>query len=177
MPDRGHRDDPPAAGRERGPEPVGQREVAQVVGRELRLPAGADAGLRVGHDGCVVDQDVDRPPGGEEAVSGRADAAEVREVQLVDLDPLQTGELLAGMIRAACRHQDGGSGGRQRTGGREADAGVPAGDDGEHTGEVQAGQDVGGSAVPAKAAADRVLRGALVDRHAFDRTRRCGLRT
>ena len=77
MPERGQRDDAGAAvGGERGPQQVGQREVAEVVGGELRLefiPAHPDPRHRARPDRGVVDEHVDAAAGLEE---GRAGADE-----------------------------------------------------------------------------------------------------
>lgn len=84
--------------------------MAEVVGGELGLPARPDAGLGAGHDAGVGDEQVDPPPGGEEAVGERTDAVEVTQVQLVDLDVVQAFEGLLGGLAAAGRDDDVGAG-------------------------------------------------------------------
>ena len=51
-----------AAVRQQRPQQVGEREVTEVVGGELRLPARPHPRLRAGHDRRVVDEDVDAAP-------------------------------------------------------------------------------------------------------------------
>lgn len=61
----------------------GQSEVAKVVGSKLDLPALGGAGLGVGHDTGVVDEDVERVlPRGDECLDGGL----VREVQQSNVD-------------------------------------------------------------------------------------------
>ena len=131
--------------------------MAEVVGRELRLPARPDARLRAGHDRRVVDQDVDAAPGVEEALGEGVDAVEVAEVELVDLDALDAGEHLARVLGPAGRDDDVRAGAGERARGLQAEARVAAGDDREPAGEVDAGEDLGGGAAVAEARVDRML--------------------
>lgn len=165
---RGHGDDPGAAGLDGRPEPVDEGEVTEVVGGELGLPAGADAGLRAGHDPGAVDDEVDGPSRGEEPVGEGAHALQVAEVEVVRLDAVETGEVLAGGVRTARRHDDPGPGPGQRPGGLQAEAGVPAGDDGQLPGQVDAPQDLVGGARGPEARADLVLCGVAHVQHATD---------
>jgi hypothetical protein len=67
---RGHGDDPGAArGSQRRPEPQREREVTEMVGRELQLPAVVSTSLGRGHHSRVVHEDVEGPtPGADEPV-------------------------------------------------------------------------------------------------------------
>ena len=73
---RGRSSSPPPPGRRPRPasaswRPSGQREVAEVVGGELELPALRGVRLGAGHDPGVVDQDVQRPvPRGDQGAHG-----------------------------------------------------------------------------------------------------------
>lgn len=116
--------------------------MAEVVGRELGLPAGADPGLRTGHDRGVVDDEVDGASRGGEALREPADAVEVGEVEVVHLDPVDTGECLLGGLAPSGGHDDLGTGAGQRARRLQAEARVTAGDKGELSGEVDPAQDV-----------------------------------
>ena len=59
--------------------------MAEVVDRELCLPARTDAGLRAGHDPGVGDDDVERPAGLEKAGGECSNARQLRQVQFVHL--------------------------------------------------------------------------------------------
>ena len=52
---------------EGGPQSVGQSEVAEVVGGELRFPTGTNPRLGTGHDTGIVDQHVDMEASGKDA--------------------------------------------------------------------------------------------------------------
>src|SRR3954452_5238339 len=90
-----------AAARERGPEEVREDIVAEVVGRELALPAWSDAELRRRHDAGVVDEQIELAVGLEE---------ELREA----VDALDPGELGARMVHPSRGHDNAGSGALQR---------------------------------------------------------------
>ena len=60
--------------------------MAEVVGRELGLPARPDARLGTGHDAGVADEEVDAAAGRQEPVGEPRDAVKVAEVELVHVD-------------------------------------------------------------------------------------------
>jgi hypothetical protein len=113
------------------PSAIDGREMAEVVGCELGLPAGPDPGLRTRHDPGVVDHQVDRPAGCDEASGERVDTRQIAEVQLVDLDAIDAGQSVDGDCRPSCRDDDVGADPHERSGGLDADARVAAGDDGQ----------------------------------------------
>lgn len=86
---RGHRDHAGAAGLDRRPQPVDEREVTEVVGRELRLPTRPDPRLRAGHDPGVVDDEVDRAARVEEPLGEGAHALQVAEIEFVQFDTVE----------------------------------------------------------------------------------------
>ena len=87
-----HRDHPAAARRDQRPEPVDQREMTKVVGRELRLPAVADPSLWAGHDPGAVDDDVDRAAGVEQALRELGHAGQVTKVKGIDLHAIDVSD-------------------------------------------------------------------------------------
>ena len=105
--------------------------MAEVVRRELQLPALRRTGLRQGHDPGVVDQDVQRSV---PAIDEGRDRRPVGEVQRCDQDLLVAGgREVAGGALAGVEITDGeghlGAGARERSGRLDADAGGSAGDD------------------------------------------------
>src|SRR5690349_6983613 len=79
---RGDGDDPAAARGDGRPQAVDQCVVAEVVGGELGLPAGAEKGaLGQGHDPRVPDEDVDCASGGEEPLGEGPHTVLVAEVE------------------------------------------------------------------------------------------------
>jgi hypothetical protein len=144
VPGGGDRDDPRsvAGARDRGPEPVDERVVTEVVGGELRLPAGPDPRLRAGHDPGVVDDDVGAAAGGEEPFGEAAHALQVTEVEFVDLDAVEAGERLFGGLRPSRGDDDVRSGPYERPRGLQPEAGVTAGHDREPVRKVDPPQDV-----------------------------------
>ena len=61
MTERRHRHHPAADAGDRRPQPVDEGEVAEMIGRELRLPPRPDTGLGARHDPGVGDQQIDAP--------------------------------------------------------------------------------------------------------------------
>ena len=121
--DRADHDDAVAQPRQ---QQVRQREVAEVVGRELQLDAVGAAGERHAHDTGVVDEHVDLA----DLVGEGADRGEVGEVQLRDLDvPHQGARRLDTALDAAAGEDHRGPRGTEGAGGLEPDPGVGAGDD------------------------------------------------
>ena len=163
---RGDGDDAGASLCDRGPEPVDERVVAEVVGRELRFPARSDTCLGAGHDARVVDEDVDAAVRGQEAFGEGPYGVEIGEVERVDLDSLDAADRLPRGLRPPCGHHDTGARRRQRTRRLQAEARVAAGDDGELPGQIDAAQDFRGGAVGSEGGADAVLRSG----HAGDAT-------
>ena len=125
---RGHRDHPRAA-RERRPKPVHQRVVAEMVGCELRLPSWTDAGLGTGHDPGAVDDDVGVAARGDEARGKCADALQVGQVELVDLDARDAVHRLVRGGRPPRGNDDMRAGAGQGARRFQAKAGMAAGDD------------------------------------------------
>jgi hypothetical protein len=140
-----HRDDPGSLGGQVAVQAAGQREVAEVVGGELALPALAGAPERAGHDPGVVDQDVHgAAPGADE----RRDRGLVGQVERGDgdLPAGGRGDVGGGPVAGdlvADGDGDVGACAGQRTGGLDADAGRAAGDDGPPTAQVDVGQYLG----------------------------------
>ena len=135
-----------------------EREVAEVVGRELHLPAlrrQLELGQR--HHAGVVDQDVQRPaPVRDEGGDGRL----VGEVEPADVDGGVAGGggdvgggPLAG-VGVAHGERDFGARAGQRAGGLDPDARRAAGDDRALAREVDAGDHLGGGRVEAEAGLD-----------------------
>jgi len=84
--------------------------MAQVVGGELCLPTRPDPRFRNGHDGGVVDHDVDGASGSEEALGESADALEISQVEGVDLDAVKARDRFLSCRRPASRYDDVGAG-------------------------------------------------------------------
>jgi hypothetical protein len=116
--------------------------VAEVIGRELCLPARSDAGLRAGHDPGVVDQQVDGAARGDEPSGQATDTVEVGEVQLVDLHVAEADDRLLGGRAAPGGNHDVGARAGQRTRRLQPDARVAAGDHRELSGRVDPPQDL-----------------------------------
>jgi hypothetical protein len=86
---RGHGDDPSAARRsQRRLEAEREREVTEMVGRELRLPAGSGMSLGRGHHSRVVHEDVEGPtPVADKPVHLHALAGRERRVRRLGQAP------------------------------------------------------------------------------------------
>src|SRR5262245_41365768 len=128
-----------------------------MVGRELRLPARADPGLRGGHDRRAADHDVDAAPAVQEPVGEGPYAAEIAEVESVDLGPVDAGQRLGRGIRPSGWNHDVRTGTGQCADGLDADPGVAAGDDRELAGQVDALENLRRGAPGAVAGSDLVL--------------------
>jgi hypothetical protein len=144
---RGHHDDAGVAGcGQRVVQTGGQREMAEVVGAELGLPALRGPAVRGVHHAGVVHQDVERSvPGGGE----RVDTRQIGEIELFDDDVGATGGV--GDV-GGDRHLGAGVG--EGPGGLHADAGGPAGDDRAPARQVDSVDDLQGRAGAAELAAD-----------------------
>jgi hypothetical protein len=165
VPAGGHRHHPRvAAALDRRPQPVDQREVPEVVGGELGLPARPHPDLRGRHDPGVVDHHVDRAAGVQEVAGEGGDAVEVTEVEGGELDTLDPVERLLRRVRATGGDDDVGAGGGQGAGRLEAESRVAARDDREAAGEVDAVQHLAGGGRRAESGSDRGLcRGHVLD--------------
>src|SRR5438477_3081957 len=139
---RADRYDAGAAGRlERRVEAGRQREVAEVVGRELQLPAVGRVRLGRGHHAGVVDEEVQRAV---PALDELGDRLVVGELEV------RGGYLVADLVRGllagfevANRDRDLGAGNGQRSRGLDPDPGRAAGHDGALAGEIDALDDLG----------------------------------
>ena len=121
----------PLAARKRRPEARRQLEVADVVGRQLRLEPARVAHQRRRHDPGVVHQHVQRAARGHEARGKRVDRRGIEEIETLDLDAREPGQRRARRVEGprADDHRRAGLG--QRARGLEADARMTAGDEGE----------------------------------------------
>ena len=124
----------------------GQREVAEVVRRELQLPPLRGTGLGVGHDPGVGDQDVQRPV---PCLDEGGDRGDVRQFEVLDAEAGvsgRRGDLGRGgsaRLQVADRQRDLGAGSGQGSGRLEADAGRPTGHDRPPAGEIDPGKHFG----------------------------------
>jgi hypothetical protein len=151
--DRHH---PGAAGRGEGVvQAQGQREVAEIIGTELKFVAlGGCPPVRHGHDSGVVDQNVQRA---RPCPDERADRVEVGQVERGGLD--LSGEFAgqsAGRGRVPGRDGHLGAGRGQGARRLPADAGGAAGHHGAFAGEVDTGQNLAGGAGEAERRSDQI---------------------
>ncbi len=140
-----------AGGRERAVQAGGKREVAEMIGGELELPALWCAGLRARHHAGVVDQDVQRPvPGGDQ----RRDRCRVGEVHGRDEDVgvgatghdrrRDTLSCVGVADREGHLRADGG----ERTCGLQADTRCPTGHDDPAAAQIDPADDLGSGCFP-----------------------------
>ncbi len=145
---RGYRHDPAPTRRDRRPQPVDQRVVTQMIGRELGLPAGSEQRpLGQRHDSGVVDDDVDGAARGQEPFGERPDAFLVTQVERVDLDDAavpDAGQCLTRGVWTAGRYDYAGTGPGERARGLQPQAGVTTGDHSEPAAQVDALEYLGG---------------------------------
>ena len=87
-----------------------------MIGGELRLPPGADPGLGARHDPGVGDQQIDVPTRRQEPFGERGDTVEVGQIELVDLDTVDTLQSVGSRGGAPGRDHDTGAGADQGTG-------------------------------------------------------------
>jgi hypothetical protein len=120
---------------DRAEQQAGEREVAQVVGRELGLEAlGGEPAGRVHHPG-VVDEHVHRDPVRQDRRGERPYRVQVGEVQHAEFDGgarlrgLDPGHSVEAFRLAAGGQHDPAAMGRQLAGGLESQAAIAAGDD------------------------------------------------
>ncbi len=134
-------DDPCVAGvGERAAQTAGEREVPEVVGRELQLPAFGGALFRRGHHAGVVDEDVQRSV---PFVDECGDRGTVGEVEGRDVDAtVDLGRDARSGGAVADGERDGRAGTGERAGGLDADAGGASGDDRAAAREVDSGHDL-----------------------------------
>lgn len=122
--------------RERRPQEVHQGVVAKVIGRELRFPARAYAGLGTGHHTGVVDDDIGTTARGGEGLGEPTHAGQLGQVERLHLDFVEPEQRLPCHIRSARRNNDPRARVGQRLRGFQAKTGVAAGHDGGLSGEV-----------------------------------------
>ena len=120
-----------------------EREVAEVIGRELQFePVVGQLPRRRAHDTGVVDQDVDRATLREEPVGERCDRFERRQIERVNTDagtrrPLADARCCSlTLVEVADGHDDLGAGAGEAGSDLESDPVARAGHDGEASGEV-----------------------------------------
>ena len=136
----------------------GEREVAEVVGGELQLPALRRAQLS--GEAMTPALLTRMCSGPSQRGDERRDGRLVGEVERRDEDLLVAGgrgDVLGGALAGlgvADGEGDLGAGAGQRAGGLDADAGRAAGDDGAAAGQVDAGDDLGGGGVGAERRGD-----------------------
>ena len=112
--------------------------MAEVVDGELRLEAALVPGQRGRHDPSVVDEEVQRAPGGQVSIGEGIDRRRVDQVHRGDLHVAEVLLGGAGASDVACRDHDLGTGSAQDADRLPADAGVAAGDDRDRAGQVDA---------------------------------------
>ena len=123
-------------GLQRGPETRGELEVAEMVGGELRFVAARVAHQGRGHDGGVVDEDVELLGAREETAGESVDALGIGEIERGLFDIGDADERLLRFVRRARGDDDDGAGAGERFRGFETEAGIAAGDDGDFAGEI-----------------------------------------
>ncbi|MCG7421458.1 hypothetical protein MHY29_01150 [Micrococcus sp. ACRRV] len=117
--------------------------MAEVVDRELALPARANAAQRRGHDACGGDHDVEAAGDAPDSLGSAGNGAQVPEVEAgYLLDPVRR-RCRAG-TPDRCNHP--GTRSYEGLDSLRAEAGRAAGDQGDPTGQVDALQGVGGVA-------------------------------
>ena len=109
MTERRHRHHPGADTGDRRPQPVDEGEVAEMIGRELRLPPRPNTGLGARHDPGVSDQQINVPIRCQEPIGERGDTVEIAQIELVDLHTLHTRQRLGSRGGAASRHHHTGA--------------------------------------------------------------------
>ena len=132
-----------AARAQQGEQSSGEREVTEVVGRELQLEpvVGQPARRRV-HDAGVVDLDVDRTALCEELIRERCDRVERRQVQRAHVDAgirralADACRCLLALPEVSDRHDELGAGAGETRGDLESDTVARAGHEGEPSGQV-----------------------------------------
>ena len=129
----------------------GEREVPHVVHPELRLPTGAHAGFRAGHDAGVVDQEVERREVGEHGLCELPDGGEIGEVQRSASHAVDPGQCLGRLLGGAHGHDHLHALGGEGLGGLDADAAVAAGHDGGLAGQLEVGEHLGAGAAGVEA--------------------------
>ena len=137
--------------------------MPEVIGRELRLPTRPNTRLRDAHHGSIVDQDVNAAPRRQKSLSKTTNAAEVSQIELLDLDPGDTGERLASVLRAPRRNHHRSTRSRQSARRCQTDAGVAAGDHHQLAMQVNPAENIPNRAVSTKPTTYRLLR----SRHAI----------
>ena len=109
MAERRYRHHPGADAGDRRPQPVDEGEMAEMIGRELRLPPGPDPCLGARHDPGVGDQQINAPTRRQEPFGERGDTVEIAQIELVDFHTVDTCQRLGSRGGAAGRHHDTGA--------------------------------------------------------------------
>ena len=133
--------------------------MAEMVGRELRLPPRPDPGLGARHDPGVVDQQINAPTRRQEPIGERGDTVEIAQIELVDLHTLHTRQRLGSRGGAASRHHDTGAGADQGTRRLQPDARVAAGHHRQPASHIDAFEHLGGRRRGTEPGTDGALRG------------------
>ena len=159
MTERRHRHHPGADAGDRRPQPVDEGEVAEMIGRELRLPPGPDTGLGARHDPGVGDQQINAPTRRQEPFGERGDTVEIAQIELVDLNTVDTSQRLGSRGGAAGRHHDTGAGADQGARRLQPNAGVAASHHRQPASQIDAFEHVGGRRRGTEPGTDGALRG------------------
>ena len=108
--------------------------MTEVIGGELGLPAAGQTRLRTGHDRRVIDQQVDPALRGEKTCGEAFDAAQIAQIQGLNLDLAgqiaERRQFISRVLYTACRHQHRGAGGGQSTRRLQTQTGIATGHDG-----------------------------------------------
>ncbi len=142
----GNRDNARAAHNCR-PKPIHQSVVAEVIGRKLRLPSGADARFGASHDPGAVDNEVGVAAGSDKTVGERADASEVGQVEFVDFHTVDASDHRTCDRGPSCGDDDVRAGTRKGARCFQAEAGIAAGDDRELSRQIMARESLPGGRV------------------------------
>ena len=142
--------DEAAAGAQQRSDAVDEDEVAEMIGAELRLEAVGGAAEGSGHDPGVGDDDVEEAALVEQRVGGGANALEVCEIELDELEAATVGrgflaDFSCGVLclgEVACGADDVGSVGGERTGGLDAESGGDAGDKDALAAQIDSGENL-----------------------------------
>ena len=125
------------SGEQRAEQQSGEREVAEMIGPQLRFEAVGCCTARRRHHAGIVDQQIDAVPLTGDPRREGADRREVRQVELLDIyararhrGPDRVRGLLA-LADVSARDHDRRAGARELTCGDETETAVGAGDDRE----------------------------------------------
>jgi hypothetical protein len=139
---------------ERWPEPAGELEMAEVVGRELRFIAPRIPRQGRGHDAGIVDENVEFLRRRQNAIGEVVDRRRVEQVHGLDDDIRHPGERLLCLCQIAGRNDGLRAGGAEGARGLDPDTGVTSGHDHGLAGQIDAFDDVGGGRCGSEAGAN-----------------------